>query len=233
MCHNKKQREQFQEFVIDTQPSDDQQIEYLRNQFPNFHIDYIFQLIEILNSRRHRQQPNFENLTNFVRRRNRNIKRQRMNIANLQGPPANNQVGHQAGNQGGGNPGGNPAPPEMQPAVAPQSAMVFVDDPFKGNINPGTSDGAKLYMKATATIDEDDKFDINIDNAQKSLDHMTRDTNTFGWGVLVRTIQVDANTVKSVLKDHKDITKADKHIKHGATVQLIFKLTYRTIMISS
>ena len=35
-------------------------------------------------------------------------------------------------------------------------------------------------MRATAVLDEDDKFDIKIENAQKFLDHMTGDTNTFG-----------------------------------------------------
>ena len=38
---------------------------------------------------------------------------------------------------------------------------------------------------------------------------MTRDTNTFGWGILVRTVQVNANTQKNILKDHKDISAAD------------------------
>ena len=75
--------------------------------------------------------------------------------------------------------------------------MVFVDDPFKGNINPGTSDGAKLYMKATSAINEDEKFDINIKNAQKFLDHVNRDTNNFGWGILVRTVEVQLNVLKN------------------------------------
>ena len=87
--------------------------------------------------------------------------------------------------------------------------MIFVDDPFKGNINPGTSEGAKLYMKAKATLDNDDKFDINMSNAQKFLDCMTRDTNTFGWGILVRTVQVGQTENKNILVDHKDITAED------------------------
>lgn len=48
-----------------------------------------------------------------------------------------------------------------------QPQVVFVDDCFKGNINPGTSEGARLYMKATAKKDEDDTFYLNIGNAQK------------------------------------------------------------------
>lgn len=43
--------------------------------------------------------------------------------------------------------------------------LIFVDDPYQGNINPGTTDGAKLYLKATAAIPEEDKFDLNISSA--------------------------------------------------------------------
>jgi len=88
--------------------------------------------------------------------------------------------------------------------------VIFVVDPFKGNINPGTSEGSKLYTKATATIDDDEKFDLNIENAQKFLDHMTRDTNKFGWRILVRMVQTGPNDHKNILIDHEDsITTKD------------------------
>ena len=179
---SREQREHFQQFVDDTQPSDDQQIDCLRNQFPNFHLPQIFQLFEIFHSRRHNQQLNFETLINFARCRNIRNERNAEQIMN-----ATNNSGNQL----------------------PQPAMIFVDDPFKGNINPGTSDGAKLYIKVTTELDEDDKYEINIENAQKFLDQMTRETNNYGWRALVRNIQVDANTIKSMLNDHKDITQAD------------------------
>lgn len=67
------------------------------------------------------------------------------------------------------NQGGPPPIPVPQPPQVPQPALVFVDDPFKGNINPGTSDGAKLHMRATTKVSQDDKFVININNAQKFL----------------------------------------------------------------
>ena len=58
--------------------------------------------------------------------------------------------------------------------------QVVVDDPYQGDINPGTIDGAKLYLKATASIPEEDKFDRKISTAAKFLDHMRRDANSFG-----------------------------------------------------
>ena len=57
---------------------------------------------------------------------------------------------------------------------------VFVDDPYHGDINPGTTAAAKFYLKATAAISEDDKFDLNISSAQKFLNFMRRDANNFG-----------------------------------------------------
>ena len=46
-------------------------------------------------------------------------------------------------------------------------------------------------------------------NAQKFLDQMTRDTNMFGWGILVRMVQVGNNQYKNILVDHKDVTEID------------------------
>ena len=132
-----------------------------------------------------------------------------------QAPVQNPGGGNPGGNPGGGNPGGNPGAgnPEGNPQPVPHGPnhcqVLFVDDPFKGNINPGTLDGAKLYMKAMAPIDDDDKFDVNINNAQKFLDHMTRDTNTFGWEILVHMVQVGNNQYKNILVDHKDVTEID------------------------
>ena len=90
--------------------------------------------------------------------------------------------------------------------------QLFVDDPFQGDINPGTTDGAKLYLKATAAISGVDKFDLNLSTAQKFLDLMRTDANNFGWGSLIRSIQQnDENTTKNLLKDHKVLT--EEHIK--------------------
>ena len=66
-----------------------------------------------------------------------------------------------------------------------QNNLVFVDNPYQGDINPGTTDGAKLYIKATVAIPEDEKSDLTISTAQKFLDLMQRDSNSFGWGHLI------------------------------------------------
>ena len=42
-----------------------------------------------------------------------------------------------------------------------QLQTIFVNDSLKDNINPGASDEAKLFMKATLKKNDDNKFDIN------------------------------------------------------------------------
>ena len=143
------------------------------------------------------------------------------------GTEGGNPGGDPGGNPGGnpdGNPGSNPyGNPQVRPQLLNQQRILFVDNPFAGDINPGTPEGAKLYMKGTAQIDNDDKFDITIDNAQRFLNRMSRDTNTFGWGVLVRHLHVGPNEFKNILVDHKDITKED--IKHQAYRNWVYFFT--------
>ena len=77
-------------------------------------------------------------------------------------PSGSNPGGGNIGGNLGGNPGGHQQWWHL-PYILQQ--ILFVSDPFQGNINPGTSDGAKLYMKATTSIDDEDKFNVNISNA--------------------------------------------------------------------
>ena len=89
-------------------------------------------------------------------------------------------------------------------AAVPQ--VEFIDDPFYGNINPGTKTLAQLYLKATASISEEDKCDLNISSAQKFLDLMTQAADAFGWGELVRSVITGNNQTKDLLIEHKMIT---------------------------
>ena len=97
--------------------------------------------------------------------------------------------------------------PLGQPANLQQ--QVFFTNHYFGDINPNTSEGQKLYLKATAKIPDDERFDISIANARKFLDKMNRDTNQFGWGSLVRMIPDSDNVMRNMLKDHKILTETD------------------------
>ena len=65
-------------------------------------------------------------------------------------------------------------------ATATRNSTVYYSDPFQENIDPTSSDGAKLYLKAIAELKDDEKFEINITNAQKFLDQLEIDTENYG-----------------------------------------------------
>ena len=196
-------KERIQLFLRNN-PTDDQQIEYFSEQLPNFEITEIFQIFEIFNNRRHAEsEPNIldsdtesntvTSVSNYSTETDSSIQTLTQ-LTSDSDSDTSIQTFTQHVNQN---------------MAAPQRQEIFAVDPYNGNINPGNSEGAKLYMKATASMKEDDKFSINIDTSHKFLEAMTRDTNNFGWSSLVRNIQTGPNELKSLLRDHKNITMAD------------------------
>jgi len=177
---------------VENDQTDDNIVQFICERFARLNPDRneIFQIFEILVDR----EPHFQNPENISQFRNGRLD-----------PVLNNRRNQQ-----------------QQVVEVQQDNMTavqqFVDDPFKGNINPGTSEGAKLYLKATASISEDDKFEINITSAQKFVDMVTKDANNFGWGALLRAIPSDdAGGTKNLLIDHRDIT-----------LEMIQKQAYKT-----
>jgi len=62
-----------QQFVHERAPSDLEQLEYFRNEFPALRIAQIFQIFQILNKREAPQQQQFQKLQLQIRNRYRNI----------------------------------------------------------------------------------------------------------------------------------------------------------------
>ena len=179
---NEQQRLEYQQFLL-TDPTDDQQLEYFRNQFENLTTREILDVFRILNQREHPSQ-----IRNNNNRRNQNrLEQQRQQ---------QNQIRN-----------------NMAAAVPP---VEYIDDPFHGNINPGTKTGSQLYLKATASIPEEDKFDLNISSAQKFLDLIDQDADAFGWGELVRMIPVGLNQHRDLLVEHKMLL--EEHLKRQAHI---------------
>ena len=54
-------------------------------------------------------------------------------------------------------------------------AAVFLTNPFCGDINPGTADGAKLYNKAIAA--PDDKLSVQQKNAKEIQSQFEADSS--------------------------------------------------------
>ena len=86
-------------------------------------------------------------------------------------------------------------------------AEAYLLNPFLGNINPGTSEGAKLYNKATAAIE--DKITISQKIARDIQTHFEIDSSNFGWGLLVGNV-VTRNArepeTKSIVTHSKNLT---------------------------
>ena len=170
---SERQRQRYQQFLL-TNPLDDQQLEYFRNNFENLSVRDILNLFRVLNLREHPRQIQIFNINREIRNRLEQKQRNRNLVINI---------------------------------MAAQPATEYVDDPFHGNINPGTITGAQLYLKATASISEEDKFDLNISTAQKFLDLMTQDADAFGWGELVCSVQTGQNQTRDLLIEHKMLTE--------------------------
>ena len=88
-------RNNHKQFLIVNQPTDHQQVEYLRTQFSTLRIAHIFQIFEFLNNREAGFQNQFQNIFSQIR----NQAKEQMSIQTTQ---TRNQVPVQ--NPGGGNP---------------------------------------------------------------------------------------------------------------------------------
>ena len=98
---------------------------------------------------------------------------------------------------------------------------IFVTDPYKADINPATDSGQKLFLKATAELDEKKKFDMIMDNSQKFIDLVTTDAQSFGWGELVYGIPVSISGTTVGTKN-----MLDKYAE--ITLDMILSQAYRT-----
>jgi len=64
-------------------------------------------------------------------------------------------------------------------------------NPFRGDINPGTAEGLRLFLKATAQLDEEERYGLKPDNAKALMDHLLQASNRFRWNKLIDQINMD------------------------------------------
>ena len=160
-------RQRYRQY-LQQQPDDDQQIEMLEHCSPNLDPNQHFRLFQISNDHAHPCAiRNIPLVLNQIGSQFQNRARNQPNQNNQQVLEQNNRMAQQ---------------PQQQPQI------IFVNDLYHGNIDPGTMEGAKLSLKATASISEEDKFDLKISTAQKFIDLMRRDSTKFGWDSLIHAI---------------------------------------------
>ena len=96
---------------------------------------------------------------------------------------------------------------EEEDEAMAQENPVFQMDPYDGNINPGTAEGAKLFNKATAA--RTTLLTLSQDKAKEVVSAFEEDAREFGWGEMVHKVQIvpDNNNdlKKSILKDYRQV----------------------------
>ena len=104
-------------------------------------------------------------------------------------------------------------PPPAQPVqIIPQArvpaptAVTFAYgvDPFENDINPATSDGQKLWLRATES--RDTKLSVTQKNVTEFMAAIETDSNNFAWGELVNLVPVSPTERKSIVKEYNSIT---------------------------
>ena len=95
-----------------------------------------------------------------------------------------------------------PAPAVPAPVVP---SVLFIEDPYQGDINPGTDQGLKLYLNATKSVEDDQRIDINVSQAKAIRATLEELSNQFGWAQLVHNIQNDSGIRKSIFRDIKQL----------------------------
>ena len=65
-------------------------------------------------------------------------------------------------------------------------AISFLSDPFEGDINPGTADGAKLFATATKDRAKEDLLMISQSKVTDIMSSFRHDSNMFCWGKLIK-----------------------------------------------
>ena len=79
-------------------------------------------------------------------------------------------------------------------------------NPYLGDVNPGTTEGLKLYNKAIAAPNE--KIEINQDCARDIQTIFEKYSGDYGWGPAISSVQVDdltPPTTKSLLTKAREI----------------------------
>ena len=92
---------------------------------------------------------------------------------------------------------------------------VFLTNPFFGDINPGTADGAKLYNKAIEA--PKDTLSIQQSKARDVQSQFETDACNFGWSSLIGNITINiANEVRNILSNTRELT-VEMLQKHART----------------
>jgi len=79
--------------------------------------------------------------------------------------------------------------------------ISFLSDPFEGDINPGTADGAKLFASATKDRTKENLLTIAQSKVTDIMATFRHDSNMFCWGKLINMIDDNKGGRVRILED--------------------------------
>ena len=123
------------------------------------------------------------------------------------------------------------------------SAANFLMSPFDGDINPSTTEGMGLFVKARSHLQSGEtRQDVCQKNANAFINQIRSDSANFGWGTLINQIEIDENGIdvmKSLLTDSRKLTMQQVQLqayktfgKHDATTTSILPTSFLVLDIS-
>ena len=109
------------------------------------------------------------------------------------------------------------ATPPAKINAAPSPATIaekFVEDPYKTGINPGTSNGKKLYQDATKEMDSKDLITVNAKNARNFETQIKKRLNLHHWQHITGNICGDDAKDFEFIQGYNSLTV--QHLKQHA-----------------
>jgi hypothetical protein len=117
------------------------------------------------------------------------------------------------------------------------SAANFLMSPFDGDINPSTTEGMRLFVKATSHLPSGEvRQDVCQKNANAFINQIRSDSANFGWGTLINQIEIDdngTNVMKSILTDSRKLSMQQVQLqayktfgKHDATTTSLLPTSF-------
>ena len=101
----------------------------------------------------------------------------------------------------------NPTMTEGTTSTVPRLTEIFNLNPHAGDINPSSTEGGKLYMKATEELPENQKIRVSLANGLKVRDALNKNRSKFAWGPLLSKVPDSNDDPKDVLKNYRALTK--------------------------
>ena len=101
------------------------------------------------------------------------------------------------------------------PLIVRTMTTLYNLNPYDGNINPSSTDGQKLFLKATQSLDKEKQIKVTQSNVQKIMDIFSADARKFGWAALVDVVPTTATgNPMSILQNFTELTL--DHVKKQA-----------------